>query len=165
MAAPSAGSGSDLDVGVEAQQRPLAVSGVDAQSQLHLLVEHHEDPNALLLQRLQLCQTGGPGATAGPPRRFMWPLWTPDGSIITTLQIKHHFIKSSYINQFLQVLWIFTQNQQTAKFFHKFSAKMIKNILKLTYKLHRQLIINIDQFIKFYQFVLEQNEVCISSRS
>lgn len=43
-----------LDVGVEPQQCPLAVAGVDAQRQLHLLVEHHKNPNTLLLQPQRL---------------------------------------------------------------------------------------------------------------
>lgn len=49
MCDKSAGRGSNLDVGVKVPQRPLTVAGVDPQSQLHLLVQHHEYPHALLL--------------------------------------------------------------------------------------------------------------------
>lgn len=40
-----------LDVGVQVHERPLAVARVDAQSQLHLLVQHDKDANSLLLKR------------------------------------------------------------------------------------------------------------------
>lgn len=39
-----------LDVGVQVHEGPLAVAGVDAQGQLHLLVQHHKDAHSLLLR-------------------------------------------------------------------------------------------------------------------
>lgn len=44
----------DLDVGVQVHEGPLAVARVDAQSELHLLVQHDEDAHSLLLKTQRL---------------------------------------------------------------------------------------------------------------
>lgn len=50
MSTPSAASRAHLDVGVHIHQGPFAVLAVDAEGQLHLLVEQDTDLDSLFLQ-------------------------------------------------------------------------------------------------------------------